>query len=58
MIILKYNSNGFPLYWYDTETMKVWKRKDKNTSVIVKCPKQFAAKVARLRIEKLNILHN
>lgn len=54
MEVLKFNSNGFPLYWFDRETMKVWKRIDKNTSQRVKCPKQFASKVLRLRMEILN----
>ena len=56
MIVLKFNSNGFPLYWYDYETMKVWKRIDKNTSQIVKCPDQFKTKVDKLRLDKLNSL--
>ena len=56
MIVLKFNSNGFPLYWYDSETMKVWKRIDKNTSQIVKCPKQLKTKVDKLRLDKLNSL--
>lgn len=57
MIVLKFNSNGFPLYWYDNETMKVWKRLDKNTSQLVKCPKQFKSKVDKLRLERLNNLN-
>ena len=58
MIVLKYNSNGLPLYWYDNDTMKVWKRIDKNTSQIVKCPKQFEKKVFNLRMQKLNLINN
>ena len=54
MKVLKFNSNGFPLYWFDNATMKVWKRIDKNTSQVVKCPKQFANEVLRLRMQILN----
>ena len=36
MIVLKYNANGFPLYWIDTDDplhgFSLWRMKDKNTS--------------------------
>ena len=54
MEILQYNSNGFPLYWFDNETMKVWKRIDKNTSQIVSTPKRYEKKVLNLRLKILN----
>lgn len=31
-VVLKFNSNGFPLYWFDKETLSFWKRIDKNSS--------------------------
>jgi hypothetical protein len=55
MIILQYNSNGFPLYWFDNETMKVWKRIDKNTSQIVRTPKKHEKMVLNLRLKILNL---
>lgn len=54
MTVLKFNSNGFPLYWFDHSTMKVWKRINKNTSQIVKTPKAFESRVLKLRMEILN----
>ena len=58
MVVLKYNSNGFPLYWMDTDVdspmyLKLFKRVDKNTSQIVSPPKHLAAKVHNVRTELL-----
>lgn len=45
MKVLKYNSNGFPLYWIDTDSdsptfLKLFKRIDKNASQLIeKFPK-------------------
>ena len=54
MEILQYDLNGFPLYWFDNETMKVWKRIDKNTSKIVRTPKRHEKKVLNFRLRILN----
>lgn len=59
MRVLNYNSNGFPLYWIDSEKdsptfLKLFKRIDKNTSQIVTPPKYLQERVYRVRVELLN----
>jgi len=58
MRVLNYNSNGFPLYWIDSEKdspsfLKLFKRVDKNTSKIVSPPKYLEERVSRIRLELL-----
>lgn len=59
MQVLNYNSNGFPLYWIDSEKdsptfLKLFKRVDKNTCQIVSPPKYLKSRVEYMRLELLN----
>ena len=59
MEVLKYNSNGMPLYWIITDKsdpwfMKVVKRLDKNSSGLCSTyPKYLESKVREIRIKSI-----
>jgi hypothetical protein len=42
------------LEWFDTETGKLWRRIDKNSSENKRCPRFLKSKVDKLRLDFLN----
>jgi hypothetical protein len=61
MEVIKYNSNGFPMYWIVTGKDDMWylklvKRIDKNSSqLLTKIPSHLTNKVNEVRNKLINV---